>query len=676
MRYRAIEHTLSRTKTTWLSHPEWNSACTATIGEEKGHADASPTQATRRHTAGAPRRSARPATRPASSSEAAQAAEGPPGRMTILRPWWERFPELLREEEADLERLGGRPPILNQDLLRIARVRQYDVPYTFNGTTYPLTVTYSDFHPFFRVEVTTTHSFRTHQHPFAGNLCLIRGGTWNWNVDETAAQLIESQMPLLLADNAEHPHARHAPNDNKRNDHVEPFVGYYTYAPRAAIRVDGGWPDVKEAERGTLVIGLDRPPDPDALRATVLQVLDEGGTIVREADPAILAGDPDRIAGRWCRLPARPDADSARAVLDAAIEVSPEFSRPARQQVGREHELDVVGIVFTDGTRPGVDGDAWMFVIQGRGPRPPQRSGGGRVAPPRKQVGPYIARAFRCGRKDMTERVPALSPLAGKKVVLFGPGGVGAPSAIEFAKAGLGTLVAVEFELIEPGNAPRWALGYQAVGLHKLEGLHQLVRWNWPYTTIELRHLRLGSVRDRADTTPEWRVVDEILDGADLIYDATAEVGVNYFLSELAKERAVPYVVASTTEGGWGGRVARFRAGAHTACWTCLMHHELDAPEMIPPADPDPATHSVWPAGCTDPTFTGTGFDIATISMAGLRLAASTLCEGHNAAYPPADWDLAVYEFRNANSTMAGAAKTYALKQHPDCEPCRIRRSG
>lgn len=596
--------------------------------------------------------------------------------MTMLRPWWERFPEVLRQEEADLERLGGRPPVLNQELLRTASVRQYDVPYTFDGITYPLTVTYSDFHPYFRVEVITTRSFRTHQHPFAGSLCLIRGGTWNWNVDETATQLIESQMPHLLADNAEHPNAGRAPDDHNDHGHVEPFVGYYTYAPRAAIRVDGGWPDAKEAERGTLVIGLDRPVDPDALRATVLQVLDEDGTILGEAHPAILGGYPDRIAGRWCRLPARPDADDPRSALVAAIEVSPELSTAARQPVGAEHELDVVGVVFTDGIRPGADGNAWMFVIQGRGPRPPQRSGGGRVAPPRKQVGPYIARAFRCGRKDMTERIPALSPLLEKKVVLFGLGGVGAPSAVEFAKAGLGTLAAVEFDLIESGNAPRWVVGYQAVGLHKLEGLNQLVRSNWPYTTLELRHLRLGSVRVTPETTSEWRVVEEVLEGADLIYDATAEVGINYFLSELAKERAVPYIVASTTEGGWGGRVARFRAGADTACWTCLMHHEVDAPEMIPPADPDPSTRSVWPAGCTDPTFTGTGFDIATISMAGLRLAASTLCEGHEAAYPPADWDLAVYEFRTATSTLAGTAKTYALKQHPDCEPCCIRRSG
>jgi hypothetical protein len=106
------------------------------------------------------------------------------------------------------------------------------------------------------------------------------------------------------------------------------------------------------------------------------------------------------------------------------------------------------------------------------------------------------------------------------------------------------------------------------------------------------------------------------------------------------------------------------------------MHHEQENLGMIPSADPDPATRNVWPAGCTDPTFTGTGFDVATISLAGVRVATSTLCEGHADSYPTAEWDLAVYQFRDAANALPGTAKTYALKQHPDCEPCHIRRSG
>lgn len=606
----------------------------------------------------------------------------------MLEPWWERFPEVLREEEAALGRLGGGPPALNQELLERAGIRQYDVGYSYDGRTYDLAVTYSDLHPYFRVEVTSRHSFRTHQQPFQGDLCLIRGGTWNWNVDETAAHLIESQMPALIADNVRVEGTDLADELDDlavrtpgADAHVEPFVSYYTYAPRTAIRVDGNWADLTEADRGTLIIGLDQPPDLNALRGTVLEVLDAAGNVIRQAPPQILDGYPTRATGRWCRMDQRPERDEPRLVLECASHaVSTVVAATTR--VG-EFTLDLTGVVFTDGVRPEAEGDAWILVVQAVGQRPPQRptSGkggrrGGRVAPERKRIGPYLARAFRSGSRDMTERVPSLAPLRTKKIVMFGAGGIGAPSAVEFAKAGVGTLAIVESEIIDPGNAPRWVMGYQAAGLHKLDGLNQLIRWNWPYTKLELKAWRLGLARSVSEQRPEWEALNELLNDADLIYDATAEVGVNYFLSEVAKEHEIPHVVASATEGGWGGRVARFRPGVDTACWTCLMYREQEDRSLIPPRDPNPATREVWPAGCTDPTFTGAGFDIAAIATSGVRLAISTLCEDSGGAYPRTNWDVATYEFRNVNETLAGTATTHVLGQHPSCEPCRIRRSG
>lgn len=258
---------------------------------------------------------------------------------------------------------------------------------------------------------------------------------------------------------------------------------------------------------------------------------------------------------------------------------------------------------------------------------------------------------------------------------MVGAGGVGAPSAIEFAKAGVGTLAIVEGDIVEPGNAPRWVMGYEAAGLHKLDALRRLIRSNWPYTKLEPIGWQLGSVRS-TEKRPDWERLKDVLADADLIYDATAETGVNYFLSEGAKELGLPLVVASATEGGWGGRVVRFRPGNDEACWTCLMQHELDDPRLIPPADPDPATRQVWPAGCTDPTFTGTGFDIAAVAMTGVRLAVSTLCEGRGDSYPAAEWDLATFAFMNSTDALPGTATTHDLRLHPDCEPCRIRRSG
>ena len=120
--------------------------------------------------------------------------------MTLLQPWWERWPEVLADEVADLERLSHRPPVLNEGLLQDTQLREYEIVYLHDGIEHVLTVTYSDMHPFFRPEDSTKERLVTHQQPFTGDLCLLAGGTWNWDVDDTAARLIERQMPLLLAD--------------------------------------------------------------------------------------------------------------------------------------------------------------------------------------------------------------------------------------------------------------------------------------------------------------------------------------------------------------------------------------------------------------------------------------------------------------------------------------------
>lgn len=469
-------------------------------------------------------------------------------------------------------------------------------------------------------------------------------------------------------------------SDQPPAEHVEPYVNYYDYAPESAVRVDGEWADVTEAGSGILVVGLDQPVHPQTLRATVLEVLDTEGTLLRQADDAILQRHPQTIRGRWCRLPERPGDDGAGPALDAAVAIDSSLAVSAPQPVGGGHELDVTGVVFTDNLQPGVDSDAWMFIVRGHGPPPHtggvRRRGGGRTTPPRARVAPYLARAYRAGRSDIADRVPNLAPLRQKKVLVIGAGGLGAPSAIEFAKAGVGTLWLVEFDAVEPGNAPRWPLGYQAIGQHKLGAVGNLIRSQWPYTQVELSSWRIGMVRGGDEVPPEWEALAVMTNEVDLLFDATAEVGVNYYLSELAKDLGVPHIVVSTTEGGWGGRIVRFGPGSDSPCWTCLMHHIEDGTIPPPPADPDAATGTVHPAGCTEPTFTGTGFDVASVALSGVRLAVATLCGGEADAYPPANWDLANLEFRSADEALPASSTTYELRQHPNCEPCRLRRSG
>ena len=609
--------------------------------------------------------------------------------MTSFRPWWEVYPEVLQAEEQGLEHLGGRAPVLNEQLLADTGIREYDTRYCDGeGNDFDLTVTYSDFHPFFGPTVATSHLFGNHQEPFGGRLCLLRGGTAEWDVGETAAEMIAEQMPKLLRDRrdltgGEQHAAEEAPGSVPPPNvpHVEPYVGYYSYTEATVVRVDGSWAAVVEADHGTLTIGVEPNAPIHQLRGAVREVRGSDAIVLRECDPVVKDMFSTTINARWCRLRKRPSADGGPAALEAAINEQPTFARPEFQPIPGG-QLDVLGVVFTDDIDADIitgavrRGDAWMFIVRARGPatQPGKRGRSvsrGRTTAPADRAEPYLARAMRAGRADVAARIPTLEALSAKTIALFGTGAIGAPSAIEFAKAGLGRLYGVEHDDLEAGNAVRWPLGHLVAGHHKLMALQHHLALHWPFTTFVGLGMGLGIPRDGRSPERQWELLEKVIEGADLVFDSTAEPGVNYFLSELAKERGVPYVVVSATEGGWGGYVARVQPGADEPCWRCLMHHFEDDPSLLPPSDPDPATRSVWPAGCTDPTFTGAGFDVSTMAYAAVRLSVATLTAGLEGAYPPANWNYGRYSFRNGDWALPGTGEAMTLHRHPRCRRCQ-----
>src|SRR3546814_7142199 len=64
--------------------------------------------------------------------------------------------------------------------------------------------------------------------------------------------------------------------------------------------------------------------------------------------------------------------------------------------------------------------------------------------------------------------------------------------------------------------------------------------------------------------------MEQLIEGQHLMIDCTAEMGVNHFLSEFARVRGLPYLIANATPGAWGGIVARFEPAS--PCWMCFRH--------------------------------------------------------------------------------------------------------
>lgn len=285
-----------------------------------------------------------------------------------------------------------------------------------------------------------------------------------------------------------------------------------------------------------------------------------------------------------------------------------------------------------------------------------------------KQSSLYFCRASRAGSVDLMVRTPELLPLRAAIVALFGAGCLGATSALEFARAGVGALRVLDHDTVDPGTIARWPLGIRVAGLPKVQVLREFIALNYPSTQVLAVPHCLGAMGARGDSRTDREIVEEMAANASVIYDATAEVGVQHFLSEFARARKLPYVGVSGTYGGWGGRILCIVPGRTRGCWMCCRHAFEDGTIAEPPSDP---VGEVQPRGCGDVTFTGAGFDMGQVALTAVRAAVSILCGGERGAYPASDWDVMTVAFRNGTGRLITPEfRSFPLEKHPRCVSC------
>jgi molybdopterin/thiamine biosynthesis adenylyltransferase len=379
---------------------------------------------------------------------------------------------------------------------------------------------------------------------------------------------------------------------------------------------------------------------PLPLRGAVLEVTDSTGRVLARLDERVSQTYQQRITGFWYRaasLPLINDPEMAIAALTA------QHASLSHQWITTNGDkISIVGVVFPEELGWNERGDGWLFVVRAQ-------------AKHLRQHVSYFARTTRAGAQDLGQRIPELSPFRTQTIGVVGLGCVGGPSALHFARAGVRDLRVLDYDIVDAGNSVRWPLGFLASGLRKTDAMHEFVARNYPYTTVTGFNHRIGDV-----DADERTIFSSFFDSLDLLYDASAEFGVNHLLSDLARSRSLPYITITTTPGGWGGKIIRVRPNVTTGCWMCAMHHLDSGSIPTPPAAPT----GVQPVGCANPTFTGAGFDVEEIALMGVRLAASTICP----EYAKATWDIALIRLRDDQGTsLTPEWSTFALDRHLSC---------
>ncbi len=344
------------------------------------------------------------------------------------------------------------------------------------------------------------------------------------------------------------------------------------------------------------------------------------------------------------------------------------------KHIGKDLFLNcIVGLSFPEEIEPGKYGFGWLFLVVTTTMVYISNSSKKKPAKTLLEKA-YYYKVARVSTEDLQIRVPKLATLPQKKVAMVGLGALGAPAAIELARNQVGQLRIMDYDIVDPATTVRWPLGLAASGLFKTEAIKSFVNDHYPRTDVITYNHRIGGIRgvdfsESENVRTEQQIMEHLLADADLLFDATAEPGINHFLSNLARERSIPYVSMYATPGGWGGLIMRVVPDKTEGCWMCLQHHKMENESLIPVKD---NSGDIQAAGCGDLTFTGASFDLQNVTLAGVRLVITTLLSGVDKGYPDTDWDVSVLALMDGEETViAPNWKTLSLAKHPDCPYCK-----
>ncbi|PZS16393.1 MAG: molybdopterin-synthase adenylyltransferase MoeB [Acidimicrobiales bacterium] len=154
------------------------------------------------------------------------------------------------------------------------------------------------------------------------------------------------------------------------------------------------------------------------------------------------------------------------------------------------------------------------------------------------------------------------------KVLLLGAGGLGSPSALYLAAAGVGTLGIIDMDEVDASNLQRQILhNMDRIGERKVDSAKKTLTAMNPDVNVVTYDVRLG-----ADN------VLDIIDGYDVIVDGTDNFPTRYLVNDASLIKRIPVVHGSIFR--FEGQVTVFRPYVGP-CYRCMIP-EPPPPELAP----------------------------------------------------------------------------------------------
>ena len=544
-------------------------------------------------------------------------------------PWFERDPERFKWELDEFARHGLEIKVEEDEerhlLVHVVR------GLILEGEIVGVTIEFSHGHPYFGPTVTgDARLLSRHQDPVGLNYCLLEDSHNHWHPARSAGQLVGKNLRQLLADSA-------VGLDKVRvgeADMAEPTSAQFVYRRGGATLVPETFLDVDlPATSGDMTLAANE----GSLRMLV------AAAGIGEADSALVAKlipAPTNIHGRWVALDeVVPERSPARSLLEGVAAVDGTFERRLFRQLKSKRKLDSVSaplaITFLEqGPTRDEERRTWVFadVHQNRA-RPPEVR--------------HFIRAQAVTKAERQRRIPELVGLDAVRVVIVGAGSLGAPLALELAKAGVGLLEVVDFDIYDVNNAVRHVVDVADAGGEKTELVAGRCRALNPFIEVRVHQTLLGH------RLKEEELLDELTSEATVVVDTTGSQTVARLLSDRCRAAGTALVVVGLTAASYGGEIFVIGGGP---CLDCFIDAEESGAISGPP---EGERSAVTPIGCRHPAFAGAGFEATELAA----IAARTVVRAAGVtAYPPLDVNWIVIDFRGGEHYREGW-----IDVQPDC---------
>jgi molybdopterin/thiamine biosynthesis adenylyltransferase len=158
--------------------------------------------------------------------------------------------------------------------------------------------------------------------------------------------------------------------------------------------------------------------------------------------------------------------------------------------------------------------------------------------------------------------------LKAASVAIVGAGGIGSPAIQYLGAAGVGRLVLIDDDTVEPSNLQRQTIFTTAdTGVAKVKAAAAAVRRINPHVTVDTHRARIG-----ADT------VTDLLAGADVVLDGCDNFATRFCVADAAHAMQIPLVSAAV--GQFEGQLATYRGWeADKPCYRCFVGEDPERAE-------------------------------------------------------------------------------------------------